>query len=270
MNERLVLSTMALGATEPPQPDQRPSLDWGKLWMQYILDTCATIEDVIAANDLVRIAHTVDHYLVTDRSGNAMVVELLEGEMVTHSGGELPVAALTNTSYQDSINTWFANRDRRTPGCPTPSGGSAWSPTGSPPPAHQQRGRGNGRIRHPRARSPETSPSGASSSTLGVCALFLHAEPPGNPVCRPDAAGAAMRETLADARHPRGALGDLFAHLFDLSYDVCYEHTEQYLITTGELDDETAAGLPLSIEQITSFPCERIRRRRSPLRFVAQ
>lgn len=273
MNERgLVLSTMALGATELPQPDQRPSLDWGPLWMQYILDTCATIEDVMAADDLVRIAHTVDHYLVTDRSGNAMVVELLEGEMVTHSGGELPVAALTNTSYQDSINTWFANRDqgdysglsnseRRF--CLVADRVASFQPTNSVAAvtaAFDTLELVAGDITQwsivfdtGRLRAYFFTQSHLEIRYVDLTQLELR---------------CARPSLMLDIHEPLS--GDLSAHLFDLSYDTCYEHTEQYLITTGELDDETAAGLPLWIEQITSFPCERIRRGARRLGFVAQ
>jgi choloylglycine hydrolase len=108
MNEMgLVLSTMALDATVPPEPDERYPLEYGPFWAQYILDTCATIEDVIASNMRVRHVTTVDHYLFVDRSGNAAVIELLDGEMVVFTGDDLPVAALANTVYEESISTWL-------------------------------------------------------------------------------------------------------------------------------------------------------------------
>ena len=82
MNERgLVLSTMGLREAEPPAPDERPSLDWGPLWMQYILDTCATVDEAIAADEQVRNI-TVDHYLVSDRSGASAVIEYADGGKV--------------------------------------------------------------------------------------------------------------------------------------------------------------------------------------------
>ena len=49
MNEAgLVMSTMSLYETELPPADQRPVLDSGN-WIQYLLDTCATVEEVLAA-----------------------------------------------------------------------------------------------------------------------------------------------------------------------------------------------------------------------------
>ncbi len=105
MNERgLSMSTMSLGETRQPSADARPPLDSGE-WVQYILDTCATVADVIATDSEVRI-FTVDHYLVADRDGNAVVIEFLDGRMVSHAAPDLPVAALTNNVYEESCATW--------------------------------------------------------------------------------------------------------------------------------------------------------------------
>jgi len=105
MNEAgLSISTMSLDETRQPPPDHRPPLDNGE-WVQYILDTCATVEDVIASEADVRIL-TVDHYLVGDGSGNAATIEFLNGRMVVHTGTDLPVAALTNNTYDDLRVVW--------------------------------------------------------------------------------------------------------------------------------------------------------------------
>ena len=113
MNEAgLILSTMGLGATREPPPDTRPPLDSG-LWMQYLLDTCATIDEVIASDEHVRIVSTVDHYLVADRYGNSAVVEFIDGERLVHWGPDLPVAVLSNTPYAVCRDNWFAFLDYR-------------------------------------------------------------------------------------------------------------------------------------------------------------
>jgi len=105
MNEAgLSISTMSLAETSQPPPDDRPVLDNGE-WVQYLLDTCATVEDVIATDDDVRLL-TVDHYLVGDGSGHAATIEFLDGEMVVHTGATLPVAALTNNTYEELVGTW--------------------------------------------------------------------------------------------------------------------------------------------------------------------
>jgi choloylglycine hydrolase len=108
MNEQgLMISTMALGETENPLPDERPPLDSG-FWLQYQLDTAATIEDVVASEDDVRMTETVDHYLVCDKTECA-VIEFLEGEMVVHAGEDLPMPVLTNTPYASALDTWQSN-----------------------------------------------------------------------------------------------------------------------------------------------------------------
>ena len=110
MNEAgLSISTMSLAETQQPPPDHRPALDNGE-WVQYLLDTCATVDEVIATDDDVRIL-TVDHYLVGDGSGNAATIEFLEGRMVVHTDDDLPVAALTNGTYAGSALLWQMLRD---------------------------------------------------------------------------------------------------------------------------------------------------------------
>lgn len=110
MNEKgLTMSTMAFPQTVVPPPDDRPVVDSG-FWMQYILDTCASIDDVIAADTMVRNI-TVDHYLVTDRSGASAVIEYLDGELVVHAGDDLPVSVLANWFYDDSLLWWRAYRN---------------------------------------------------------------------------------------------------------------------------------------------------------------
>ncbi|UCF59644.1 MAG: PDZ domain-containing protein [Anaerolineaceae bacterium] len=106
MNEAgLMISTMALAATQNPAPDERPPLA-SSFWAQYQLDNHSTIDEVIASDPLVRIHDTVDHYLVCDRNGDCATIEFLEGKMVVHSGEMLPVKALTNSTYREAFDFW--------------------------------------------------------------------------------------------------------------------------------------------------------------------
>jgi penicillin V acylase-like amidase (Ntn superfamily) len=106
MNEAgLMISTMALGATQNPPPDERPPLE-SSFWAQYQLDNHSMIEEVIASDSLVRIHDTVDHYLICDRTGDCATIEFLEGEMVAHTGEALPVKALTNSVYEEALGYW--------------------------------------------------------------------------------------------------------------------------------------------------------------------
>ena len=101
----LMFSTMALGATENPASDETPPLV-GSFWAQYQLDNHSTVAEVIASGSEVRIVDTVDHYLFCDRTGECAVIEFLDGEMVYHTGDSLPVSALANSTYEESLATW--------------------------------------------------------------------------------------------------------------------------------------------------------------------
>jgi len=104
MNEvGLVVEVMWLDATRYPPVDSRATLD-NLQWIQYQLDTAATVEDVLASNDNIRIVDGVTlHFLVADASGNAATIEFLDGRLVAHTGPSLPVAALTNHTYASSL-----------------------------------------------------------------------------------------------------------------------------------------------------------------------
>ena len=103
MNEAgLVIELMWLEGVRYPAPDQRPAVDVLQ-WIQYNLDSHATVAEVLAADQKVRIKGEVPlHYLVADRKGQVATVEFLNGRLVAHTGKNLPVAALTNSTYRQS------------------------------------------------------------------------------------------------------------------------------------------------------------------------
>lgn len=106
MNEAgLVVAVMWLNASRYPTPDERPSVGSAQ-WVQYQLDTAATVADVLASDDAIRISPNgggMVHYLVADAAGNAAVVEWIDGERVVHTGDDLAVKALTNDTYERSL-----------------------------------------------------------------------------------------------------------------------------------------------------------------------
>ncbi len=109
MNEKgLVVELMWLDGTKYPAVDKRPAV--GVLqWIQYQLDNCATIEDVIATDKKLRIASAGNpplHYLVADANGRAATIEFLEGKMVIHQDKDLSLAVLTNSKYDESLNSF--------------------------------------------------------------------------------------------------------------------------------------------------------------------
>lgn len=115
MNEKgLVIGVAWLDNARYPQPDQRPMISTLQ-WVQYQLDTAATVEDVVASDKRLRIA-TISgsrvHYFVAERNGSAATVEFLDGKMVVHQEGELPVRALTNVTYERSLQYYHNVKEK--------------------------------------------------------------------------------------------------------------------------------------------------------------
>jgi choloylglycine hydrolase len=105
MNEAgLVIELMWLDDTRYPQPDNRAEVDVLE-WIQYNLDTAASVADVIKSSEAIRISSPVKlHYLTSDREGNSATIEFLDGKLVAHTGESLPVATLTNDTYASSLD----------------------------------------------------------------------------------------------------------------------------------------------------------------------
>ena len=117
MNEAsLVIELMWLDEAQYPDPDGRTPL--GVLeWIQYQLDTAATVDEILESDRKVRISGRVPlHYLVSDGTGRAAAVEFLRGTLVAHSDQQLPAAVLTNSVYAKSLEYLHSRRGR------TPSG----------------------------------------------------------------------------------------------------------------------------------------------------
>jgi choloylglycine hydrolase len=106
MNEAgLVVEQMWLSETRYPAPDARGALNVLQ-WVQYQLDTAATVAEVLASDKRVRInpvGGATVHYLVADRHGGCATVEFLDGQLVSHVGKSLPVPVLTNDTYETSV-----------------------------------------------------------------------------------------------------------------------------------------------------------------------
>jgi penicillin V acylase-like amidase (Ntn superfamily) len=99
---------MWLDGTKYPAADNRPAV--GVLqWIQYQLDNCSTIDEVIATDKKLRISETGNtplHYLIADANGNAATIEFLNGKMVVHKGKDLTVPVLTNNMYDESVKAY--------------------------------------------------------------------------------------------------------------------------------------------------------------------
>lgn len=127
MNEAgLVVSLMALGKTEYPPPDERPAVNCLG-WIQYLLDNFATVDEALVGCRKINIDASTPvpcHYLICDKSGQAAVVEYIDGKLVTNTTGTLPIKALTNSPYKDSMAYFQKQQDSDFQGFNEQSAGS--------------------------------------------------------------------------------------------------------------------------------------------------
>jgi len=106
MNEAgLVMSTMQLNASRCPDADERPPLSEALL-VQYMLDTCGSVREAIAAMVPVRLAQQecASHYMLADATGDCAAFEFLDGQLIVHHGETLPVQALANAPYAAGVD----------------------------------------------------------------------------------------------------------------------------------------------------------------------
>ncbi len=103
----LIVEHMTLDQTVYPSPDGRQALRACQ-WIQYQLDTCSTVEEVIASDASLRISDSQSkyHFLVCDMSGRAAVIEYLDGRMASYSGKAMPVPVLANSTYSESLERY--------------------------------------------------------------------------------------------------------------------------------------------------------------------
>ena len=106
MNEAgLVIEESWLNSTQYPEPNSRPLITEIQ-WIQYQLDNCSTIEEVIKTDETLCIkSYTgLSHYFVYDRTGKAAVIEFISGKMVAHVLDRNDVQVITNNTYTSSEN----------------------------------------------------------------------------------------------------------------------------------------------------------------------
>jgi choloylglycine hydrolase len=108
----LVVEIMWLDSSQYEKADGRPTLNELQ-WIQYQLDSFATVAEMTAAAQAVRVSpvYASVHYLACDRSGACAAFEHIGGKQVITPGAR----ALTNHSYAESI-AWAAKQRQPPPG----------------------------------------------------------------------------------------------------------------------------------------------------------
>ena len=105
MNEAgLAIEVLWLNQSVFPPPDDRPVLNELQV-VQYGLDNCATVAELIEAMSKIRVSkiHGAVHYFACDGTGACATLEYLGGKLVTTTGEGLPAKAITNGSCADSV-----------------------------------------------------------------------------------------------------------------------------------------------------------------------
>ncbi len=105
MNEAgLVVEELSCWPSGYPRDQNRECINELQ-WIQYQLDNYRTVEEVISnlSNPGIRRYLFALHYFIADRSGRSAVIEFISGGTKVYSGGDLPVPALSNNSYENSI-----------------------------------------------------------------------------------------------------------------------------------------------------------------------
>lgn len=104
INEKgLAVEILWLDTTKFPPPDDRPVINELQ-WIQYQLDSFATVAEVLQNADKIRIEsfYANTHYLVCDRSGECATFEYIDGNLVTHTGNTLNPKLITNNTQEVS------------------------------------------------------------------------------------------------------------------------------------------------------------------------
>lgn len=104
MNEKGLVIECLVSSAAYPEPDDSKAVNELQ-WIQYHLDTCATVDEVLESAKNTRIAqYSLGlHYFITDANGDCAVVEFIDGKLNTTSGTNLPIKVLTNGLYRESL-----------------------------------------------------------------------------------------------------------------------------------------------------------------------
>ncbi len=93
-------------------PDGRPVVD-EIVWIQYQLDNCATVAEVLKTREVLRIVpyYWHSHYFVYDRGGNAATIGFVGGKMVATAIPADGVQVLANRPYAEDLGKFKSPPD---------------------------------------------------------------------------------------------------------------------------------------------------------------
>lgn len=105
MNEKgLVVMELSLSISAYPRQGDLAALNEFQA-VQYLLDTCASCAEAVQAIRTVGISPVLVplHYFLSDRNGNAAVIQFLDGNCLIYTDETLPIPVLTNNRYTNLL-----------------------------------------------------------------------------------------------------------------------------------------------------------------------
>lgn len=103
VNEKgLFIVEMSLVGTKFPVDEKKPAM-FMMLWMQYVLDNYDSVDQVIKSAYSFSIDGWSWHFFTADRSGKTAAIEFIGGEIVIHTGKDMPHPVLENSTYMKEI-----------------------------------------------------------------------------------------------------------------------------------------------------------------------
>lgn len=104
INEEGLVVEIMLVSGKYPSADHRKAVNELQ-WVQYQLDNCKTIDEVIRSNDSIRISKINQnlHFLICDSTGQVAVIEFNNGKQEVYRGDDLKYPVLENDTYKNSL-----------------------------------------------------------------------------------------------------------------------------------------------------------------------
>jgi len=104
----LAIASMSNNDMRYPLPDNKRYRLNESQWIQYLLDNCATIEEVQKTVRMIQIieVNAPIHYLIADKDGEVAVVEFVDGKLTFYKNSSLPHPVFTNSFYSKSLENY--------------------------------------------------------------------------------------------------------------------------------------------------------------------
>ena len=74
------------------------------LWVQYQLDNCATVDEVIRNAENINQQGWAWHYFVTDKTGDCAIIEYINGRVVVYKNEAVRIPLLCNLQYAKELD----------------------------------------------------------------------------------------------------------------------------------------------------------------------